>query len=870
MLFVSGISADDFGPPRRPDESELFLFALRLDQLVLSDELVIYRRGEKWLVPLGELCRLLDLAVDVDASRGLAAGFLIREDRRFLLDTRLLKIEVAGERRPFDSEGFLLEGGDIYVEANLLGKWLPLELEVEAHSLVVRVLAREKLPLQLRLEREKKLASSRKHHQTSHLPRLDLPYRLLDGPFADASLRYSRRADTAGTTQNTLDYSLHATGELLYLEADLYLGGTSEEILDSRLSLGRKDPDGHLLGILGAREVTLGEIFHPGLELVALPRSGPGILISNFPLGQVSTFGRQSFRGDLPPGWEAELYRGEELLAYVRSRPDGLYEFLDVPLLVGLNLFRIELYGPQGQRRTERQALNIGDSLTPNGKVYYRLAGNDPGFRLVGQGPPTVGPRASLEVSAGLAKHVSATASLATLEQEGRTETYGQAGLHAYWGPILAGFDLAAESRGGLAWQGQLQSRWRGFGLQLRHAEIDGLESEALRSPVGPLRRRTWLSADAILPAWAFLPRMPVVFEARQDELRSGVKLTELRGRISAFRRGFAIANQLNYSFSSSRNELDTGNRAFGQLLVSKFLRSLALRGEADYELKPNAELTSLAVTGEARRGRNWLLSGGVTRVLRSGQTRYQAGVSRLDGPFGFTATADYAGDVGLGVSLLLSISLSRDSREGEWHSQARSLASSGGLSARVFLDENGNGRMDPGEQPIEGAGLTLNGGNLAARTNRRGEVYLANLAAYQAADLAVSTSTLEDPYWQPGSEGVSIGSRPGKVAVIDFPIEVGGEIIGTVFLQYQGSRREAGGVEVELVAADGTVHAKTRSASDGFYDLVNLRPGSYTLRVAQDQVSRLRVVGAPSRSVELKPDGSVLEDLNFLLVSVE
>jgi hypothetical protein len=70
--------------------------------------------------------------------------------------------------------------------------------------------------------------------------------------------------------------------------------------------------------------------------------------VSSFPLQLQSQFDRQSFRGELPPGWEVELYRGAELLAYAQSRADGLYEFLDVPLLFGLNVFRLELYGPQG------------------------------------------------------------------------------------------------------------------------------------------------------------------------------------------------------------------------------------------------------------------------------------------------------------------------------------------------------------------------------------------------------------------------------------------------------------------------------------------------------------------------------------------
>ena len=48
-------------------------------------------------------------------------------------------------------------------------------------------------------------------------------------------------------------------------------------------------------------------------------------------------------------GWDAELYRNGQLLAFAENRADGRYEFIDVPLLYGQNRFEVVLYGPQGQ-----------------------------------------------------------------------------------------------------------------------------------------------------------------------------------------------------------------------------------------------------------------------------------------------------------------------------------------------------------------------------------------------------------------------------------------------------------------------------------------------------------------------------------------
>jgi hypothetical protein len=210
-------------------------------------------------------------------------------------------------------------------------------------------------------------------------------------------------------------------------------------------------------------------------------------------------------------------------------------------------------------------------------------------------------------------------------------------------------------------------------------------------------------------------------------------------------------------------------------------------------------------------------------------------------------------------------VGIGRDARNGNWHTQARPLAGSGAVSGRAFLDLNGNGLMDAGEKPIAGAGFLLGGAGNLARTNDAGEAFLPNLAPYQSLDVALATSTLEDPFWKPAREGVRIMPRPGKTAVVDFPVVISGEITGTVYLERDGKNREASGVGLELVDHRGVVVKKVTSAFDGFYDITEIRPGGYTLSVTAEHVRRLRVE-ARSREVEMVPSGTVLDGVNFIL----
>ncbi|HZI93149.1 MAG TPA: carboxypeptidase-like regulatory domain-containing protein, partial [Patescibacteria group bacterium] len=216
---------------------------------------------------------------------------------------------------------------------------------------------------------------------------------------------------------------------------------------------------------------------------------------------------------------------------------------------------------------------------------------------------------------------------------------------------------------------------------------------------------------------------------------------------------------------------------------------------------------------------------------------------------------------------IFLSVAAGRDTRNDTWHSQAHPLAGSGAVSGRAFLDSNGNGVKEKDENPIPGVGFLLNSGGSLARTDEAGEVFLPNLAPDQPLDLSLATSTLEDPFWKPERDGVRIVPRPGKVALIDFPVQVTGEITGTVRVRRDGTSRVASGVEVQLLDAAGAVVMAARSEYDGFYDLVMIRPGRYTLRIGPEEINRHHLTVLPGqREVGMAPAGPVLDGVDFEL----
>ncbi|RZL30306.1 MAG: hypothetical protein EOP35_24045, partial [Rubrivivax sp.] len=329
-------------PPRRIDETNLLVLEVTLDGQVLSDSFSAYQDGALTLLPLGELSRLLTLAIQVRPDRGSADGQLPRE-RGFALNLSESLVSLAGREQHFEQRLAGVVGDDIYVARQLLTRWLPLDLQVDLATLKLKVVPREKLPLQEKLERER-LAALIAGLQPAERP--SYPYAastpgLIGVPSIDQSFgadaRFGRNA-----RQYKAAYTAYLTSDLLGMEGSAYVLKTQGKATpELRVTLARNDPDAGLLGPLRARSVALGSIALPSVRNVMQGSArGNGAAVSNRPLDQPNSFDRHSLRGDLAPGWDVTLYYNDQLLAYQSSRADGQYAFDDLPLSFGQNEFR--------------------------------------------------------------------------------------------------------------------------------------------------------------------------------------------------------------------------------------------------------------------------------------------------------------------------------------------------------------------------------------------------------------------------------------------------------------------------------------------------------------------------------------------------
>lgn len=863
-------------PVERPDD-QLYILQLRLKNWVLSDGLFGYLNEGGLLLPLGETARALEFPISVDPVTGRASGWFLSENRLFSLDIARREVVVEGQRGSFDPRFVELHADDIYVDTRVLSRWFPTSIDFDLSNSLVTMRSREPLEIERRLEREqiRGALSRQRDLDKPAFEEQDLPYQMVSWPFVDTSIETGYRRDVDGEEYFLTRYNTLITADLLKTSASMFLAGDQDDgLTQARLTLGRKDPNGELLGPVRATEYAAGDITSPQMTMISETHFGRGAEVSSYPLGQEAEFDRITLIGDLPLGWDVELFRNEVLIDFQTARQDGRYEFIDVPLLFGVNLLRLEFFGPQGQRRQEIRRILVGDGQVSEGEFNFRLAANQHDTSLLpvenelgGTADPATEGEARFFAQAeyGLTRNLALTGGVSSIPLTAGQRTYGTAGARLGLGSTFTELDLVADDQGGLAGRVAVQASLPGnLGLLVEHGQFSDFVSEDVEDDFGLLQYRSKMRLDGVVAAGS-LPRVPFTLSASHESYDTGHEETEIGNRLSAAISRLAVSN--NFLWRRIDDTAGDTVTADGTFLVAGRLGRASLRGETSYNIEPDAQVTGSGITGD------WFFDTDLSaRLSVQGQftsprrTIYGAGISKRFRVASVGINAEYASDDSASAFLTVSFGLGREPRSGSWQGSSQPMASKGAVSARAFVDNNLDGVFDDGDTPLEGVRFDTSRGLPRETTDSEGVVLLTGLPTYESIDVYLPARSLEDPYWVARPEGYSYTLRPGATAVADFPVVATGEIDGIVYLEQDGVRRDVAQVKVQLIDDSGRVVNTVETAFDGFYLFGSVLPGRYRVRIDSAQLARLNLAASPPRDAVIGADGTVVSGMAFTL----
>ena len=879
IFAAAGAWAQSGDNRHRLNLREPLILELRLGNLRLSDGFPAMLSGSSLELPLGDLARALDFAITADAQAGLAGGWFLSENRLFSLSLGRSEVVIAGQTKSFDPGLVHSADGDIYVDVRLLSQWFPIDIAFDLPNLIATLTSREPLPIESRLAREEaRELALRQRPAAQDFPREDQPPGLISIPRADVYVQGLRA--THGTQAKKYSYSYNMTGaaDVAGTSASVFVSGQNgQAVSDIRTTFERTDLDGRLgeslLGDMGATQIRGGDIYTPQFALTTRSQVTNGASISNFDVGGTpDEFDRITLTGDLPLGWEMEVYRNETLIDFAEARSDGRYEFTDVPLLFGVNVVRLVFYGPQGQVREETRQIRVGlDQIKP-GEVKYEIAAGLHDDRLISNQRISSSDsrrdqaRVLARVKTGLTKNLSLGGSIVAIPRDdGGRDTFVGTTLATSFGNLFGKVDLVDQQDGGWATRMTGQTSILGFSTILEHNITKNFLSEQFTGTgTSKLNSTTTLRIDGAISVFD-LPQMPVSLTIDHDRFVNGDKTTTLSNRTTVPIGRLSVTHTFDYS----RTKTSTGvsKSASGTFLLGGRVGDVRLRGTVGYTVLPDTDYGAITVTADKRISKELELSVGLERSAPpSPINTVSLGINKLTEWSAWGVDLEYADNAVFQARVNMAMSFGVNPVTLRPSVTAERLAGQGALVSRVFIDENGNGAFDGEDRPIEGARLEIDRGIQRTKSDADGFIYVPSVTPNRALVVKVDRDSLGDPYLVPLKKGVEIVANPGGTSRIDFPVVTTGEIDGTVF-KVEGTKVfPVSGAELQLLDADGNVVRELRSAYDGFYLLEFVPPGEYTVRISPDQLRKLNLSVDGVRRAVIEGNGTVLSGRDFLL----
>lgn len=830
----------------KANADDSWLFDLRSGQYRLGDGVRGYQTPQGVCVDLGDVVLALDLAVRVDKKLRRATGWVFDERRSVLIDRDKGEARVGSRSFAIAPTAIRDTPEGWCVQVATLSEWLTLPIAPDLSNAVLRIESKEKLPFQLAAERRARAAGLRPQVQfdLASLPQATRPYQAWQTPSVDVVASTAAVSDKRGGANFQARYEIFAAGELLNHSFDARLSSDDKGVPDSlRMRAYRTDSAGNLLGPLHATHYALGDVSLLSTGLVAQSAPGRGAILTNRPVERPDSFDKTDFRGDLPAGWDAELYRNGQLLAFTSPDAAGRYEFLNIPLQYGSNRFEIVLYGPQGQIRREIKQMQVGmDSIPPQQTWYWAgFAQENADLLNLGGGRPSYrrGWRGSAGIERGLDTRTSLAAYAHSLLIEDIRRSYGEVALRRSIGPTLLEVAGAYASDGGMA----VRANWlAAFGETYIRADAmrgwNGFVSDRFINNVSGLYS---LSLDQSVKLGRTV--LPLHFDLRQIDRQSGISSLEASARASASFRAMTFTGQLDWSRSKVPVGPDPPDNLTASLLANARIGRVRLRGEARFSLSGQNADTRMTVIGEwAGKGDSeWRAELGYDRGLD--RIRVGLGHSKRFKRFQLSAYGEVASDGSVAGSLSLAFSLgpkaSGKETGGGWRMSSEKLASRGQVLAEVWMDDNGDGIRQPDEEAMPDVPLTAGNAFVEAATDAQGQAMVDGLEPFRPVMIGIDAGSLPDPYVQPALPGVVVTPRPGVAIHVALPMVAAGEIDG-VMIRDGGNPIE--GLRLELVDAEGRVRATTLTEFDGYFLFERVAYGRYTVRFDRDSAAILRL----------------------------
>lgn len=831
-------------------------------------------RGDQPLIAAGEVLSLLQIPFQRAENRfGILGAYPSKADR-WEIDPIKFTLLRRSEKIPLNADQFYLGETDLFLSPEVLKDVFGLDFTVNPYGLMLSLQADRLTPIEERLKRESVRQRLTNEAPENILKQFPMMYPRRRAFFAPGMLDYNIGAATAVNFAQ-LNYNLSGGMELLGGDFQGNLSGYQNEDFTANAFSGVRWRYVFKGGLDALGNPIISDLTAGQLSLLG-PFGGNirGVSISNTPLVPRRVLDVFAVEGYTTPDSEVELLIGGQLVDFTRADELGYYRFT-TPITYGTIRVGLRIYTPQGEVIMEDRQLQIPFTFVPRGMVNYNLqAGYQEGlFRdstttnLIGHGSLAYGLTNNLTIRAGLDRRFDSTEIIYT--------PYGSASFRLF-DQYLFNVDILPNT---FVRANASVFYANNTSLNLAYADY---QNANLNTDISAGRALREASANYYLPFKVF---------DRISGFRAGIEQLwyatgeERRIQFDLNTRLGPIVTRLNYreellrqtNTNTAPERLVTG--AFTYTIprtpgIPVFVRGMFFRAQLRHDMRQldASALGSFQFSQTVfKRGRMTLgfdhdfanrtnalsfallFDFNAVRSSTQGVIRQQG--ARIEPSFNQSFSGSFGADLRNGMILATN----------------RDQVGRAGVTVRMFIDDNANGKFDKGESIVPARAVRLDQ-SATMLQGKDGLLRITQLQSYWTYRLTVDQAALPDATLAPLVEKFSFVADPNRFKLIDIPLYRTGTIEGYVYRDRgAGILDPQPGLRLKLARNGDHEGATTiRTFADGGFYAHGLIPGDYTLLVDSMQLKFMNVVQRPDTlkfTILPLPDGHWIDTLEIRLI---
>jgi hypothetical protein len=800
-------------------------------------------------LPLGDIFRLLKINSKFDKTLEKMEGFYLTQVRTYEINFRMGTARV-------DTATFILRPGefvrsafDIYVTPSVLERLFGLHFDIDMGRLTLSLETEEELPIiaERNRERQQKIIESQNITRAKYPLLFSRTRYSLNGGFLDYSL-------TSASTKKYQSYGYDLRGGGIVAGGDLTLSanGNYTASLPSSTTM---EGQWHYVSDITPYITTIraGFVTADGL----FPHSFKGIQISNEPMQIRTMYQSYVVEKKIFPNWTVELYINESLAGVTQADGLGNFRFV-IPLTYGTTNYSLRMYGPTGEVIEDRQRIQIPFSFIPAGEVNYTI---NAGTLRENHNRFT-----QASVTAGLTSWLTSRAGIEFIEDTLYAKPLGSLSLSSW---LNKNYIFTVDAAPNVLYRADISAV---YASQVS-AGISATRHEK-NEYYNPAHILTESQATMSLPLMLAPTSITYRLQANRQNYEHSATTFFMTGATTSYKQ---INGTIEYRYSELKAESYSSTRE--PVLSSTILYSLIPHGKItsltnsillgssfiyNFERKKADELRfdlSSNVTSSGRVQFSYTRDFVRNQYIASMQFVYEFPFTRST----TTASLD-AGD----ASVIQNVrgTVGYDSRQQTFHPHNLESVGLSALTMRMFVDRNGDGVYDSGEQTINDVSIKL-GQAAFIEMGDSGVTRIRRLMPYTRYTIDIVESSISNPLWVPKAYSFSVITDPNIYKPIDVPFYVTGVLDGSVLMQTGITVEAVPGIEVHVQSVDDKYHKNIRVFADGSFYQMGVPPGNY---IAYVDSTQLGILGAscdpPIRlfNVRVTAEGDYIEGMKFLL----